>query len=163
MWLRELVTKVLINPIIRTRTHYFRRAYHPTCDSMVEDSNLWYHIFLRLTVACLYLWRASVCLLLRVAYQHGLLAQHTRLSAVVKVMTYIFCWIQRSSIDLRGFWRWCMLYRAIGLVLDFIQSPKRCGIFCRPHTRRWIKSKTSPIALYKGHHLGAPIPMSEHC
>jgi hypothetical protein len=33
-------------------------------------------------------------------------------------------------------------------VLRQIQSPKRCGIFCLPHTRRWIKSKTSPIALY---------------
>jgi hypothetical protein len=32
--LRELVTKVLINPIIRTRTRHFRRAYHPTRDSM---------------------------------------------------------------------------------------------------------------------------------
>jgi hypothetical protein len=29
-----------------------------------------------------------------------------------------------------------------------MQSPKRCGIFCLPHTRRWIKSKTSPIAPY---------------
>jgi hypothetical protein len=25
---------VLIYPIIRTRTRYFRHAYHPTCDSM---------------------------------------------------------------------------------------------------------------------------------
>jgi hypothetical protein len=30
MWLRELVTKMLINPIIRTRTRQFRHAYHPT-------------------------------------------------------------------------------------------------------------------------------------
>jgi hypothetical protein len=35
MWLRELVTKVLINPIIRTRTRHFRRAYHPTRDIIV--------------------------------------------------------------------------------------------------------------------------------
>jgi hypothetical protein len=38
-----------------------------------------------------------------------------------------------------------------------IQSPKRCGIFCLPHTRRWIKSKTSPIALYNIHHRQNPI------
>jgi hypothetical protein len=25
-----------------------------------------------------------------------------------------------GCIDLKGFWRWCMLYRAVGLVLDFI-------------------------------------------
>jgi hypothetical protein len=33
--LRELVTKVLINPIIRTRTRYFRHAYHPTRDNIL--------------------------------------------------------------------------------------------------------------------------------
>jgi hypothetical protein len=31
---REIVTKALINPIIRTRTGHFRRAYHPTRDSI---------------------------------------------------------------------------------------------------------------------------------
>jgi hypothetical protein len=29
MWLREIVTKMLINPIIRTRTCHFRHMYHP--------------------------------------------------------------------------------------------------------------------------------------
>jgi hypothetical protein len=33
---KELVTKVLINPIIRTRTRYFRHAYHPTCDNIIR-------------------------------------------------------------------------------------------------------------------------------
>jgi hypothetical protein len=33
---RQIVTKVLINPIIRTRTRHFRRAYHPTRDCMYE-------------------------------------------------------------------------------------------------------------------------------
>jgi hypothetical protein len=36
MWLREIVTKALINPIIRTRTRHFRRAYHPTRDSIIN-------------------------------------------------------------------------------------------------------------------------------
>jgi phosphoenolpyruvate carboxylase len=30
--LRELVTEVQINPIIRTGTRHFRHAYHPTSD-----------------------------------------------------------------------------------------------------------------------------------
>jgi hypothetical protein len=30
MWLRELVSKVLINPIIWTRSRHSRHAYHPT-------------------------------------------------------------------------------------------------------------------------------------
>jgi hypothetical protein len=34
MWLRELVTKVLINPIIRTRTRHCRHVYHPTRDNI---------------------------------------------------------------------------------------------------------------------------------
>jgi hypothetical protein len=38
----------------------------------------------------------------------------------------------------------------------WIQSPKRCGIFCLPHTRRWIKSETSPIALYNINHRQNP-------
>jgi hypothetical protein len=33
--IKELVTKVLINPIIRTRTRYFRQAYTPTRDNIV--------------------------------------------------------------------------------------------------------------------------------
>jgi hypothetical protein len=31
--LRELVTKILINSIIRTRTRHFCHAYHPTCEN----------------------------------------------------------------------------------------------------------------------------------
>jgi hypothetical protein len=31
---RECVTKVLLNPIIQTRTRHFRRVYHPTRDSI---------------------------------------------------------------------------------------------------------------------------------
>jgi hypothetical protein len=30
----EVVTTVIINPIIRTRTRYFRHAYHPTRDNI---------------------------------------------------------------------------------------------------------------------------------
>jgi hypothetical protein len=41
-----------------------------------------------------------------------------------------------------------MVYRAVGLVLDSIHR-LACGRQKIPHTRRWIKSKTSPIALYK--------------
>jgi hypothetical protein len=60
-----------------------------------------------------------------------------------------------------------MQYRAIGLVLDFIHR-----LVCNvsetgsvsvlrwmgqdKHTRRWIKSKTSPIALYNIHHCQNP-------
>jgi hypothetical protein len=36
--LRKLVTKVLINPIIRTRTRHFRHAYHPTRDHIYHES-----------------------------------------------------------------------------------------------------------------------------
>jgi hypothetical protein len=32
---RECVTEVLINSIIRTRTRYFRHAYHPTSESIL--------------------------------------------------------------------------------------------------------------------------------
>jgi hypothetical protein len=35
--LRDLITKVLINPIIRTRTPRFRRACHPTYDNLVSE------------------------------------------------------------------------------------------------------------------------------
>jgi hypothetical protein len=35
MLLRELVTEVLINPIIRTRTRYFRHAYPHTRDNTI--------------------------------------------------------------------------------------------------------------------------------
>jgi hypothetical protein len=38
MWLRELVTKVLINRIIRTITRHFRRAYQPTRDNIGVNS-----------------------------------------------------------------------------------------------------------------------------
>jgi hypothetical protein len=41
--------------------------------------------------------------------------------------------------------------KAIGLVLDFIHR-----LVCLPHTRRWIKSKTSQIALYNIHHRQNP-------
>jgi hypothetical protein len=34
---RECVTKVLLNPIIRTRTHHFPCAYHPTRDTLVRE------------------------------------------------------------------------------------------------------------------------------
>jgi hypothetical protein len=34
---RECVTKVLINPSIRTRTRHFRRAYHPTRGNMITE------------------------------------------------------------------------------------------------------------------------------
>jgi hypothetical protein len=34
---RECVTKVLINPIIRTRTRQSRRAYHPARDILVSE------------------------------------------------------------------------------------------------------------------------------
>jgi hypothetical protein len=34
---RECVTEVLKNPIIRTRTHHFRHAYHPTRDILVSE------------------------------------------------------------------------------------------------------------------------------
>jgi hypothetical protein len=37
MWLRELVNKVLINPIIRTRTRQFRQPYHPTPGSIKKQ------------------------------------------------------------------------------------------------------------------------------
>jgi hypothetical protein len=69
-----------------------------------------------------------------------------------------------EHIDLKGFWRWCMLYRAIGLVLAQLSrfilphspedadrsSLRNVVVFCLPHTRRWIESKTSPIALHTG-------------
>jgi hypothetical protein len=34
---RQSVTEVLINPIIRKRTRYFRHAYHPTRDTLVSE------------------------------------------------------------------------------------------------------------------------------
>jgi hypothetical protein len=34
---REDVTKVLINPIIRTRTRHSHHAYHPTRDILVSE------------------------------------------------------------------------------------------------------------------------------
>jgi hypothetical protein len=45
MWFREIVTKVPINPVIRTRTRYFRCAYHPTRDTMkvTKKSSQWWH------------------------------------------------------------------------------------------------------------------------
>jgi hypothetical protein len=36
--LRGLVTKLLINPTIRTRTRYFRHAYHRARDSIYRRS-----------------------------------------------------------------------------------------------------------------------------
>jgi hypothetical protein len=38
MWLKEIVTKVLINPIIRTRIRHFRRAHKPTRDSIINEN-----------------------------------------------------------------------------------------------------------------------------
>jgi hypothetical protein len=35
---KEFVTKVLINPIIRTRTRHFRREYHPIRDNTLTFS-----------------------------------------------------------------------------------------------------------------------------
>jgi hypothetical protein len=35
MWFRGIVTKVLINPIILTRTRHLLRAYHPTRDNIL--------------------------------------------------------------------------------------------------------------------------------
>jgi hypothetical protein len=35
MWIRELVNKVQINPIIRTRTRYFRHSYQPTSENRI--------------------------------------------------------------------------------------------------------------------------------
>jgi hypothetical protein len=37
MRLREIVTKVLINPIIRTKPRHFRHANHPTRDNMLQE------------------------------------------------------------------------------------------------------------------------------
>jgi hypothetical protein len=34
--IRELVTKVLINPINQTRTRHFHRAYHPTHGNIIH-------------------------------------------------------------------------------------------------------------------------------
>jgi hypothetical protein len=34
--IRELVTKVLINPIIRIRTRHSRHAYHPSRDNILN-------------------------------------------------------------------------------------------------------------------------------
>jgi hypothetical protein len=39
MWLREAVTEVLVDPIIRTRTRYFRHAYHPTRNNINMNIN----------------------------------------------------------------------------------------------------------------------------
>jgi hypothetical protein len=47
MWLRELVTEVLINPIIRTRTHHFRRAYPSTRDTMFTGADYWIILWAR--------------------------------------------------------------------------------------------------------------------
>jgi hypothetical protein len=57
----------------------------------------------------------------------------------------IISYSRTPLVDLKGFWRWCMLYRTIGLILDSIHRL----IFCLPHTRRWIGSKIGPIVLYK--------------
>jgi hypothetical protein len=38
VWLKELVTEVPINKIIRTRTRHFRHAYHPTRDNIMQNS-----------------------------------------------------------------------------------------------------------------------------
>jgi hypothetical protein len=35
MWIREIAAKLLINRIMRTRTRYFRHAYHPTRDNTI--------------------------------------------------------------------------------------------------------------------------------
>jgi hypothetical protein len=48
------------------------------------------------------------------------------------------------------------MYRAIGLVLDFIHR-----LVCGRHTRRWIKSKTSPIALYNINHRQNPFKSNQ--
>jgi hypothetical protein len=40
-WLSELVKKVLINPIIPTRTSYFRHSYHPTSDNIYRPKPAW--------------------------------------------------------------------------------------------------------------------------
>jgi hypothetical protein len=34
--LRDIVTAVPINPILRTRTRYFRPAYHSTHDNIID-------------------------------------------------------------------------------------------------------------------------------
>jgi hypothetical protein len=38
VWIRKLVTEMLVNPIIRTRTHYFRHAYPQTHDNIFSAS-----------------------------------------------------------------------------------------------------------------------------
>jgi hypothetical protein len=44
------------------------------------------------------------------------------------------------QIDLKGFWRWCMLYRAIGLVLD----PIHCLVCWRQNTTTFRRLDLSP-------------------
>jgi hypothetical protein len=66
-------------------------------------------------------------------------------------------------IDFEGFWRWCMPYRTVRFILDFIHrlvymtkittfrrldlSPKCCD-FLSYIPRRWIKSKINLTVLY---------------
>jgi hypothetical protein len=88
----------------------------------------------------------------------------------------LYCCTRLLLVDLKGFWRWCMLYRTIWLLLDSIHRLV-CGSFTKdhwvglpcpihlrtetgpvsetlwsfvklPHTRRWIGSKRSQIVLY---------------
>jgi hypothetical protein len=86
-----------------------------------------------------------------------------------------------SYVDFKGFWRWCMMYRTIRFILDFIHrlvymtknhnvsetgsvsvrrwmgpDPVSEMWFFVIYTRRRIKSKINLIVLYSIHHCQNP-------
>jgi hypothetical protein len=44
-----------------------------------------------------------------------------------------------------------------------LESLRNVVVFCLPHTRRWIESKTSPIALYNIHNRQNPFKSTSIC
>jgi hypothetical protein len=101
MWLRGIVTKVLINPFIRTRTRHFRHAYHSTRDTVFFPTNrpkYWwirYHplaIVLVLTVvlAC----RGTQCCLQNWPLVAAFHALYDTACTVLLGTTILFCCIQ---------------------------------------------------------------------
>jgi hypothetical protein len=55
----------------------------------------------------------------------------------------LICMISFIHVDFEGFWRWCMMYRTMRFILDFIHL----------YIRRWIKSKINLIVLYSFIHV----------
>jgi hypothetical protein len=91
MWSREIVTKVVINPIIRTRTCHFLLAYHPTRDN-IKFLEFKYKYSITKKRQCLSLYSFLVYSLIVLILTQNCLVVLNDLSTITKISTTIFCW-----------------------------------------------------------------------